>query len=169
MVLSLLVLQQQPPGLSIVLPLPFLIVFPRANAPSLLQRKNNRVSPSVLHNLADRHPVPYNRLDLLWHWTLTIIILVRLPGHVDIDLAAFAREHLRAQALRAQVNRCAVDLVHQNRRQGAKDLHLKLWRFDHVDRGDEGVDDQGNGRRGVDGDGVCFADDANGGFGAFGY
>ena len=48
-------------------------------------------------------------------------------------------------------------------------MHFEFGAFDDVDRGDEGVDDEGDGGAVVERDGVAFAVDTDGGLGTAGY
>ena len=120
----------------------------------------------MFHDLTKYSPVPYHTLDLLRHSSLRIILLLRPARHINIHSRTLTRENLRAERLPAQIQLRGVDLIEHDGWQGTEDLHLEFGAFDDVDAADEGVDDERDGSAVVEGDGVCFADDADGGFGA---
>ena len=120
----------------------------------------------MLHNLTNQHPVPDHMLHLLRHRPLHIIILLPLPRQNDIHARAQTRKDLGAETLLAQEHGRAIHLVEHDGRHRAQDLQLELGALDHVDRGDERIDDEGGADAVVQGDGVGFAVDADGGFGA---
>lgn len=115
----------------------------------------------MLHNLADHRPITHHALDLLGERTLPPIFLLCLPGYVDVDRRALTREDFRPQALLSQVQRCAINLIEHDRGQFAKHLHLKPRRFDNVHGRHEGIDEEGDRRGGVNGNGICLVKDAN--------
>ena len=104
----------------------------------------------MLHNLAYHSPIPYHALELLRQRALFVVVLLRLPRHVDVHSRTLTREHLSPYALSGEVYRCAIYLVEHDRRQGAEDLHLEPRRLDHIDRRHKGVDNEGDLRRRVD-------------------
>lgn len=114
----------------------------------------------MLDNLTDNLSVLDVTPDLLWQGVLRVIVLGR---QVDVDTRALAGEDFSVLAVLAEVDGCAVDLVEEDRGQGANDLERKVGALDHVDRRHKRIDDDGCARRVVDGDGVCFAVDADGG------
>lgn len=101
-------------------------------------------SSSMFHNLTNDHPIPNHAFDLLRQRPLHIIIVLALPGQVDIHPRTFTRKHLGAQTFPSQIQRRAIHLIQHNRRQRAQNLHFEFRRFDDVDGGNETVDDQGH-------------------------
>lgn len=122
----------------------------------------------MLYNLTYHAPISHESLDLLGQRPLHIVVFLAGTGEVDVDARAHAGEHLGAQALPAQVDGCRVDLIEQDGGEGAEDLHFEFGALDDVDGGDERVDDQRAAGAVVQADGVGFADDADGRFGAAG-
>ncbi len=122
----------------------------------------------MLHNLRHQPPIPDHTLHLLRQRPLLIIILLRPPRQHHIHARAQTRKHLRPQTLPAQIHRRPIHLIQHDRRQHAQHLHLELRALDDVNGGHEAVDDEREAGAVVDGDGVGFAGDADGGFGAAG-
>lgn len=84
----------------------------------------------MLYNLAHNLAILDKTPNLLGERVLAVIILA---GQVDVDAGALARENLRVLAVLAEVDGCAVDLVEQDRGQGADDLEGKVGALDDVD------------------------------------
>lgn len=90
----------------------------------------------MIHNLAHHLPILDIALDLLRQRTLRIIldfIPVALAGDIDVDAGALAREELGRLTAWSEIHRRAVNLVEENRRQAAEDLHREPRGLDHVD------------------------------------
>lgn len=123
----------------------------------------------MFHNLRPQPPPLNPRPQLLRHRRLPIIALPILPLRWQINIypRALTRKHLRCQTLPPQVNTRAIHLVQQDRRHLIQDLHGEGGAFDHVYGRDERVEDKTKLGRGVDGDCVGFAVDAEGGGFAF--
>jgi hypothetical protein len=94
--------------------------------------------------------------------------LLALRDHVQVDAGRLARVDARGDALLAEVQLGAVDLVEEHRRDGLEHLQGKVLRLDGVDGGDEGLDDEREAVGVFDRDGVGFALEDDGGVGALG-
>lgn len=117
----------------------------------------------MLDNLADQLAIADKTADLLGDGHLGIIaVLVSLPRRqVDIDTGALARKNLGVEALAAQVDGGAVDLVEHDGGQRAQHLQRKVGALDDVDGRHERVKDDAGPHAVVDADGVGLADDAD--------
>lgn len=119
---------------------------------------------SILDNLVNNLAILNVRLNLLRKRTfLGIFIRPLLRRKHDVNSRALTREHLRVQALLAQVDSSAVHLVEQKSRDDTVDLESELGRLDNVQTADERVDDDGDAGAVVDGDGVCLVVDLDDG------
>ena len=118
----------------------------------------------MLDNLVNDLAVLNVRLNLLRKRTLLgIFIRPLLWRKHDVNSRAIAREHLRAQALLAQIDSRTVNLVKQKSRDDAVDLESEFGRLDDVETTDQRVDDDRQAGAVVDGDGVCLVVDLDDG------
>lgn len=130
---------------------------PMIQAPFILYTYNKQGSTSVLHNLGDELSILHETPELLWRWTLFVVTVLILWWQIDVHTARFAREDFRPKRLLAQVNLCAVHLVHQYCRYCAKNLDGEIGALDHIDGRDERVDDDRCAWGVVNADSVAFA------------
>ena len=122
----------------------------------------------MVHNLTNQNPIPHHTLQLLRQRTLPIIVLLTPARQIDINRGALAGKDLGAEAVGAEIDGGAVDLVEHDGGQRAEHLQREGRAFDDVDGRDKRVDDEGDAGAVVERDGVCFVDDADGGFRAAG-
>lgn len=123
----------------------------------------------MLHDLAHQHTVLDVALELLGQRALLGIFIGALRRRkVDIDSGGFASEDLSVEALRAKVNSSTINLIHQQSRDRAVDLHSELGALDDVETADKRVDDEGETNTVVDCNGVCLVGDLDDGFVAAG-
>lgn len=109
----------------------------------------------MLNDLVDQNAVLHVCLDLLGNGAfLGIIVGSLLRGEHDVDCSALAGEDLGGQALLAQVDGSAIDLVQEEGGDDTVYLEGELGGLDDVKAADERVDDEGEAGAVVDGDGV---------------
>ena len=118
----------------------------------------------MLNNLTNNLPLTNDTLYLLWQRSFRIIILFARARDIQIHRRTLTGKNLRPQTLPSEINLRRVDLIEHYRWQGAQDLHFEFGGFNYIDAAYEGVNNEREGGGVVNGDGVCFADDADGGF-----
>ena len=127
-------------------------------------RKYNPSLTSMFNNLAHQDTVLDVALELFRHRALLGVLISALRwGKVDVNSRGFASEDLSVEALLSKINSGAVNLVQQQSRNNAVDLHSKLGTLDDVETADERVDDEGETNTVVNGDSISFVRDLDDG------
>jgi len=111
----------------------------------------------MLNNLSNKPPILDESPQLLRQRALPAIILIASRRQNNIHTRALARKHLRVQAVLAQVDRSAIDLVQHDSRQRASNLDRKVGTLNHIHGADERLDQKLRARAVVDADGVGLA------------
>lgn len=119
---------------------------------------------SMLHDLAHQHAVLDVALELLGQRALLGIFIGALRRRkVDVNSGALASEDLSVEALLAEINGSTINLIQQQSRDRAVDLHSELGALDDVKTADKRVDDEGETNTVIDGNSVGLVGDLDDG------
>lgn len=111
----------------------------------------------MLNNLGDKLSILDESPQLLRQRTFGAVVFVAHGRQDNVDARALAREHLRVQAVLAQVNGGAIDLIQHDGREGAGDLDREVGALNYVHGADQSLDQKLRARAVVNAHSVGFA------------
>jgi hypothetical protein len=126
---------------------------------SFLKRKilQYTYSTSMLNDLSNKSSILDESPQLLGQRALPAVVFIARGWQNDVDARALACKHFRVQAVLAQVDRGAIDLVQHDSWEGAGDLDREVGTLNHIHGADKRLDQKLRARAVVDADGIGFA------------